>query len=112
MLAGSEVRALFNGKDLTGWNDVLDNGSEWKVVDGLLEGRGSGQEGAEAISLLNVRISRITGCMPSFATSKKEGVWSNSASPAVARIETVIWSTKVCGQEPTLGRFRSEASPS
>ncbi len=36
---------IFNGKDLAGWKDVLANGSEWKVVDGLLEGRGAGEAG-------------------------------------------------------------------
>ena len=33
---------LFNRKDLTGWDDLLSNGSEWKVIDGVLEGRGGG----------------------------------------------------------------------
>jgi serine/threonine protein kinase len=33
---------LFNGKDLTGWNVLLRNGSKWEVVGGVLEGRGSG----------------------------------------------------------------------
>ncbi len=41
-----EFTALFNGKNLDGWKDVLTNGSEWKVVDGLLEGRGAGEAGA------------------------------------------------------------------
>jgi len=34
---------LLNGKDLSGWKDALNNGSEWKVVDGVLEGRGGGE---------------------------------------------------------------------
>src|SRR6185312_12169511 len=33
--------SLFNGKDLTGW-ESLENGSSWKVEDGVLEGRGGG----------------------------------------------------------------------
>jgi hypothetical protein len=32
---------LFNGKDLTGW-ESLENGSSWKVENGVLEGRGGG----------------------------------------------------------------------
>jgi serine/threonine protein kinase len=36
-------RPLFNGKDLTGWKNLLDNGSDWNVVEGALEGRGGGQ---------------------------------------------------------------------
>ena len=32
---------LFNGKDLTGW-ERLENGSSWKVENGVLEGRGGG----------------------------------------------------------------------
>ena len=31
---------LFNGKGLSGWSDVLPNGSLWEVIDGILEGRG------------------------------------------------------------------------
>jgi len=34
--------SLFNGKDLTGW-ESLENGSSWKVENGVLEGRGAGQ---------------------------------------------------------------------
>ena len=33
---------LFNGKDLSGWDDTLDNGSSWEVTDGIIEGRGGG----------------------------------------------------------------------
>ena len=36
---------LFNGWDLDGWKDRLPNDSEWKVVDGVLQGRGSGKPG-------------------------------------------------------------------
>jgi hypothetical protein len=36
------VAALFNGKDLTGWADALDNASDWQVIDGVLVGRGGG----------------------------------------------------------------------
>ena len=43
---------LFNGKDLTGWADVLTNNSEWKVVDGVLEGRGSGKPGGQGLLVL------------------------------------------------------------
>lgn len=34
---------LFNGKDLSGWSDALDNASEWRVAGGVLEGRGGGR---------------------------------------------------------------------
>jgi len=45
-VARHEVRqrgfvSLFNGKDLTGW-ESLENGSRWKVENGVLEGRGGG----------------------------------------------------------------------
>ncbi len=36
---------LFNGKDLTRWDNLLSNGSEWKVVEGVLEGHGAGDAG-------------------------------------------------------------------
>jgi hypothetical protein len=42
--AGHKPIALFNGKDLTGWTDALDNASEWRVAEGILEGRGGGPE--------------------------------------------------------------------
>ena len=40
---GSQSRfvSLFNSKDLTGW-ESLENGSSWKVENGVLEGRGGG----------------------------------------------------------------------
>jgi serine/threonine protein kinase len=44
---------LFNGKDLTGWMDVLPNNSEWMVVDGVLVGRGSGKPGGQGLLVLN-----------------------------------------------------------
>src|SRR4051812_8056707 len=34
--------SLFNGKDVSGWTDLFDNGSEWQVRNGILEGRGGG----------------------------------------------------------------------
>jgi hypothetical protein len=43
---------LFNGKDLSGWVDLLPNGSEWKVVDGILEGRGAGTPGKPGVLVL------------------------------------------------------------
>lgn len=36
--------ALFNGKDLSGWTQPLENAAEWRVVDGLLEGLGGGRK--------------------------------------------------------------------
>jgi hypothetical protein len=44
---GEEAKApsgtpLFNGEDLSGWTDALDNTSSWQVVDGVIEGRGGG----------------------------------------------------------------------
>lgn len=41
--AAPAVASLFNGKDLTGWTDLLDNASEWRVEGGVLEGRGGGK---------------------------------------------------------------------
>ena len=41
---GDAFLPLFNGKDLTGWESLFHNGSEWRVTDdGLLEGRGGGE---------------------------------------------------------------------
>jgi serine/threonine protein kinase len=59
--AGAGFVELFNRVDLTGWNDVLANGSEWKVVDGVLEGHGAGEEGpavlvSERTNLVNFRL--------------------------------------------------------
>ena len=53
--AKSEFESLFNGRDLTGWSDVLLNGSEWKVIDGILEGRGGGDRGNPALLLTDRR---------------------------------------------------------
>jgi serine/threonine protein kinase len=39
----TRVVSLFNGRDLSGWKSLLDNGSQWEVVDGDLEGRGGGE---------------------------------------------------------------------
>jgi serine/threonine protein kinase len=45
---------LFNGKDLTGWKNLFpQNGSEWTVRDGVLEGRGGGVFGSGAVLLSN-----------------------------------------------------------
>jgi Domain of Unknown Function (DUF1080) len=42
--AGKETWVpLFNSKDLSGWTDALDNASSWRVVGGVLEGRGGGK---------------------------------------------------------------------
>jgi serine/threonine protein kinase len=41
--AGKGFVPLFNGKDLSGWESLFQNGSEWNVMDdGVLEGRGGG----------------------------------------------------------------------
>jgi serine/threonine protein kinase len=40
---------LFNGKDKTGWVDSPISNGEWRVVDGVLEGRGSGKPRIPAI---------------------------------------------------------------
>ncbi len=44
---------LLNGKDLTGWSDMLANNSEWKVIDGVLVGRGSGKPGGQGLLVLD-----------------------------------------------------------
>ena len=49
------LESLFNSQDLTGWKDVLANGSEWKVIDGILEGRGGGERGTPALLLTDRR---------------------------------------------------------
>ncbi|HEY2155440.1 MAG TPA: protein kinase, partial [Isosphaeraceae bacterium] len=46
---------LFNGKDLTGWENVLPNNGEWKAVDGVLEGRGLGKPGGQGLLVLKRR---------------------------------------------------------
>ncbi len=43
---------LFNGKDIGDWIDLLANNSEWKVVDGVLEGKGSGKAGGPGVLVL------------------------------------------------------------
>ncbi len=35
--------SLFNGKDLDGWDIAYDNGGEWRMVGGVLEGKGNGK---------------------------------------------------------------------
>jgi serine/threonine protein kinase len=40
---------LFNGSDLDGWAESANNHGTWKVVDGVLEGRGSGPPDGRAI---------------------------------------------------------------
>ncbi len=40
---------LFNGRDLAGWTNLLHNGSTWTVVDGVIEGRGSGKQGGPGV---------------------------------------------------------------
>jgi hypothetical protein len=37
------VVALFNGKDMEGWAQAVDNAAEWEVSGGVLEGRGGGR---------------------------------------------------------------------
>jgi hypothetical protein len=46
---------LFNGVDLTGWKEVLDNGSQWIVENGILEGRGGGGQPGQPGLLLTDR---------------------------------------------------------
>ncbi len=41
-------KRLFNGKDKTGWIESPMNRGEWKVVDGILQGQGSGEQGIGA----------------------------------------------------------------
>ena len=35
--ADDHIQTLFNGKDLTGWQDRNGNPSKWEVVDGTLQ---------------------------------------------------------------------------
>ena len=37
--ADDHIQTLFNGKDLTGWQDRNGNPSKWEVVDGTLQGK-------------------------------------------------------------------------
>lgn len=58
---------LFNGKDLSGWSDSFDNGSEWNVANGVLEGRGGGLGKpavlvAERQDFANFRLKVVFGC--------------------------------------------------
>ena len=49
-----QVVPLFNGKDLTGWTDPLQNGSKWSIdPDGSIVGRGSGEQGKPGILILD-----------------------------------------------------------
>jgi Domain of Unknown Function (DUF1080) len=41
---------LFNGKDLDGWEKRPEHGGDWKVFDGVLEGRGGGGQHAALIT--------------------------------------------------------------
>ena len=45
--------SLFNGKDLDGWEKRPEYGGDWKVIDGVLEGRGAG--GGKAAVLVTNR---------------------------------------------------------
>ncbi len=47
--------SLFNGEDLSGWEDILPNESEWKVVDGIIEGHGGGERGTPGVLLTDRR---------------------------------------------------------
>jgi hypothetical protein len=51
---------LFNGNDLSGWTDALDNASGWQVVDGVIEGHG-GETGSPAFWQPTGRTSSISG---------------------------------------------------
>ncbi len=46
--AETAFRPLFNGKDKTGWIESPKNKGEWTVVDGILQGQGSGEQGIGA----------------------------------------------------------------
>tara|TARA_Y100000814_G_scaffold34545_1_gene22053 strand:+ start:26 stop:649 length:624 start_codon:yes stop_codon:yes gene_type:complete len=39
LFADNHSQSLFNGKDLTGWQDRNGNASKWEVVDGNLQGK-------------------------------------------------------------------------
>src|ERR1700679_2552591 len=58
---------LFNGTDLTGFTDPLDNSSDWQVVGGVLEGRGGGR-GQPAVlatdkqDYANYKLRIVYGC--------------------------------------------------
>jgi hypothetical protein len=58
---------LFNGKDTAGFVDDFDNGSEWQVVNGVLQGRGGGS-GKPAVlvserqDFANYRLKVVFGC--------------------------------------------------
>jgi len=65
---------LFNGRDLTGWKNVLpDNGSKWSVTaDGILQGRGGSEAGKGAMLLTERRdftdfVLRVTYRFPQVA---------------------------------------------
>jgi len=42
--AAKKWTPLFNGEDLEGWSDAMDNNSSWQVVAGMILGQGGGQQ--------------------------------------------------------------------
>ena len=74
--------SLFNGKDLTGWKVARPGMDDWKVANGILEGRRSGKDGVPAVldterqTFANFRL-RITYRFP------KDGRWHVSVRHSV-----------------------------
>ncbi|MDB5351821.1 MAG: hypothetical protein JWN86_3068 [Planctomycetota bacterium] len=91
---------LFNGRDLSGWDDKLFNGSQWKVEDGAVAGMGTADNGLAWLSTvrndfadfrLRVRVFNggSTGGVAIRRSLRKDNATSGYAIRLCGRDETV-----------------------
>jgi Domain of Unknown Function (DUF1080) len=125
---------LFDGKGLTGWSETFeDNGSDWSVEGGILEGRGGGglgnpavlvtesqhtnyrlmvqfrylETGAGSIELRRSGEGRITNCYH-ISTTVPKHQWSQGRSPGnIVKLKNYQYGT--AGPPPR--RSQSLAAP-
>ena len=112
--AGNEVRqrrfvSLFNGKDLTGWENLRpENGSSWKVENGILEGSGGGG-GNNAVLVSkrqNFKNFRLHARFDTLSTAVSAG--SRCGVPLRMRAATGTSSVMGFGQRQSRGSRPSE----